>query len=495
MTCYIGLDAGSSMIKAAAFDASGRLLAVESRRTPLLRPGDGRVEADPERCWEAACAVLRAVLAQTRAPVAGLGLTAAMVGLWLLDEQAEPLGNGINWEDNRSQPLLDRMIATRPALMSEIFARSGSVLQQGCTLPLLAALAETEPVLLARAAHAVSYKDFLRARLTGRVAIDRSEAAVAPGDARSQGPSAEMRALFGLERHARLFPEALESTAPGGTVTAAAARATGLPEGLPVAVGTGDVPATVIGAGGLAPDSAVAVLGTTCMLGRVVDAPVFEPRDLGLLFSLPGGQWYRAMVNVAGTLNLDWAMGLLAPDLLAAPDGFDRLAAEVAAVPVGARGVSYLPYLSASGIIAPVADPAARAQFAGLTPAHGRAEMLRAVLEGVTFAMADLAEALALPAGAPLTLTGGGSKAPLWCAMIAEVLERPVDVPEGSEFGARGAAMLAAVLTGAHPDIGTASRQLRGLGQRRYSPTGAERAAWQAARARFATHRRRLIGQ
>lgn len=499
MTYVLGLDAGSSVVKAACFDTDGNMISVATRRTPLLRPGDGRVEADPELCWSATCAVLREVVAESGvAPdaIAGLGLTAAMVGLWLLDAEGNPVRPGINWEDSRSQPMLDRMIAERPTLMSEIFAASGSVMQQGCTLPLLATLAVQEPGSIARAAAAVSYKDFLRARLTGRIAIDRSEAAVAPGDARRQSVSPAMRSLFGLGGLAHLFPEPLDSAVEGGRLTAAAAAATGLPEGLPVAVGTGDVPATVIGAGGLVPGAATAVLGTTCMLGVVSETPVFTPPDLGLLFSLPGGSWYRAMVNVAGTLNLDWAMTLVAPDLAEAPDGFARLSAEVAAVPVGARGVSYLPYLSASGIIAPVADPAARAQFAGLTPAHGRADLLRAVYEGVAFAMADLADALNLDPDATLTLTGGGSNSRLWCDMIAEVLGRDVIVPDGAEFGARGAAMLAAVMVGAHPDIAAASTGLRRLGHRRHCPDGGDggdTGAWTAARARYAACRDRLL--
>lgn len=496
MAYILGLDAGSSLVKAALFDTEGRMLSVASRRTPLSRSSAGRVEADPELCWEATCTVLRE--AMDRSGVApdrliGLGLTAAMVGLWLLDAQGAPLRPGINWEDSRSQPMLDRMIAERPGLISEIFASSGSVLQQGCTLPLLATVVEEEPEIVARAWAAVSYKDFLRARLTGRVAIDRSEAAVAPGDARGQTVSLEMRRLFGLEKLSHLFPEARNSTDMAGLLTTEAATATGLPEGLPVAIGCGDVPATVIGAGGLAPGSATAVLGTTCMLGRVSEEPVFTRPDVGLLFSLPGGTWYRAMVNVAGTLNLDWATQLLAPDLVGTGDGFARLNDEIAAVPIGARGVSYLPYLSASGIIAPVVDPTARAQFAGLSPAHGRAEMLRAVLEGVAFAIADLAEALDLAPDAPVTLTGGGSNSRLWCDMIAEVLEREVTVPEGSEFGARGAAMLAAVMVGAHPDIATASLGLRRLGARTHRPAGQEETAWQSARAAYREHRDRLI--
>lgn len=496
MGYLIGLDAGSSAIKAACFDTDGRLISLATRRTPLSRPGGGRVEADPEICWSAACTVLREATEKSgiaKTEFLGLGLTAAMVGLWLVDKGGMAVRPGINWDDSRSQALLDRMIADRPGLMSEIFASSGSVLQQGCTLPLLAALAAEEPESISRAYAAVSYKDYLRARMTGNIAIDRTEASVAPGDARRQSFSPAMRSLFNLDGLAHLFPEPRDSASEAGRLTAQAAGATGLPEGLPVAVGAGDVPAMVIGAGGLIPGMATAVLGTTCMLGVVSEMPIFTPPDLGLLFSLPGNAWYRAMVNVAGTQNLDWAMALLAREFCDAADGLQRVDAEVAAVPIGSRGVSYLPYLSESGIIAPVADPAARAQFAGLTPAHGRADMLRAVFEGVAFAMADLADVLGLEDDAQVTLTGGGGNSQLWCDMISEALQREIVVPEGSEFGARGAAMLAAVMLGAHPDITSASRNLRRLGGRVHRPSETDNAAWAAARVRFDDYKDRLL--
>jgi sugar (pentulose or hexulose) kinase len=333
-------------------------------------------------------------------------------------------------------------------------------MQQGCTLPVTAALMRQEPEVMARAAAVLGYKDWLRLRLTGRIATDASEAAVAPGDARTQARDAGLVRLFGLEAQVGLFPEVLPSAALAGAVTAEAAAATGLPEGLPVATGAGDVIANVIGAGGLRAGAVTGLLGTTCMIGLCTEEPVFDPPDLGLLFSLPERHWFRAMVNVAGTLNLDWAAGLLFPHLAGKGDLLARVGAVAEAQPVGSQGVVYLPYLSESGIIAPVASAAARAQFAGLTPAHGREAMIRAVYEGVAFSIADLCALLAPPDGAPLVLTGGGARSRFWCGMIAEVTGREVVVPEGSEFGARGAALLVATALGHFPIRG------RGIGLR-----------------------------
>ena len=492
---FLGVDAGSSVCKAAVFDLTGRIVAVAAAPTPLDRSVAGRVEADPDRAWAAATEVIGRVTREASGAgrIVGLGLSGAMVGAWVVDEQGRLVRPGINWEDSRAQPLLDAFEAERPGFHREIFRMSGSVLQQGCTLPVLSWLIRHEPEVMARARWVLGYKDWLRLRLTGEVATDVSEAAVAPGDARAQNRSPEMLRLFGLEEEQRLLPAVRPATAIAGRLTAEAARATGLPEGLPVATGTGDVIANVIGAGGLRPGAVTALLGTTCMVGLCTNRPVFEPADLGLLFSLPERHWFRAMVNVAGTLNLDWAVGLLCPDLAGQPDLWDRVTALVAAEPVGARGATYLPYLSESGIIAPVVDPLARAQFAGLSPVQGRGALLRAVYEGVAFALADLCDLLGAPEGSALTLTGGGSRSPFWCDLIAEATGREVVVPEGAEFGARGAALLAAVALGAFPSVTVASAAVTG-GGRRHAPSRREAANWSDARERFRAARDRLLG-
>ncbi|WBU61654.1 xylulokinase [Paracoccus albus] len=478
---FIGLDAGSSLCKAAVFTADGRQLSEARRKTPLSRPHNGWVEADPDACWRAVCDVLRQAVAESGVSpdqIGGLGLSAAMVGAWVVDAQGNALRPGINWEDNRSQPLIDEMVQDNPDVMSRIFQSSGSALQQGCTLPVLAWLDRHEPDLLNRAAYVFGYKDYLRMRLTGQAATDRTEASVAPGDAAEQGRSEQMIALFGLGHRRDLLPKVRESGELAGGLTAGAATATGLPQGLPVAIGAGDVPSMVIGAGGLANQEVTAVLGTTCMIGTCLDRPMFEPANIGLLFSLPDGHWFRAMVNVAGTLNLDWVISVLTPDLAEDPDRYDAVTAMAERSAIGANGVVYLPYLSESGIIAPVVAPDARAQFANLSARHNRDDMIRAVFEGVAFAMRDLI-ALLPGKSESLRLTGGGSQSSFWSQMIADILQMEVRVPRGSEFGARGAALLAATAVGQFADVTAASRAVDEA-EACYLPDSTRRSAYDA---------------
>ncbi|EAR51299.1 putative carbohydrate kinase [Oceanicola granulosus HTCC2516] len=487
---YLGIDAGSSVTKAAMFNARGSLIARADCRSAIVRGESGRVEMDPQAAREIFERVLRELLeaAPVRgAELGGIGITGAMVGAWLVDGAGAPVARGINWEDCRAQPSIDARIAEDPAFLSTIFASSGSALQSGCTLPLLAWFDAHEPELLDRAAAVLGYKDMLRFWLTGEMAADETEASVAPGDTRARGFSAAMLDHFRLAHRAGLLPAVRPSDALAGRVTAEAAGRCGLGEGTPVAVGAGDVPANVVGAGALAPGSLTLVLGTTCMLGVTHDRPVFDPPDLGLLFPLPRQRWFRAMVNVAGTLALDWALDTLCPDWGQDAGRYERAERTISEVPPGAGGVTFLPYLSESGIIAPVIDPTARAEFAGLSPGRGRAQMLRAVYEGVGFAIADLVEALA-PGPGELRIIGGGARSRVWVQMIADILDRPVTILEGEEFGARGAAMLAAAATAprgaADPLFEMAPR-----GKLRVLPDPARHAAYADALRRYRAHR------
>jgi sugar (pentulose or hexulose) kinase len=491
----LGIDAGSSVTKAAIFDRSGNEIARGFQRTELKRPRPGWCETDPDEAWAAAKVAIRLALEQAALggdAIAAVGISAAMVGAWLVDGKGEALRSGINWEDSRAQDMLERRVANDPDFYHRIFLSDGCVMQQGCTLPLIAWLRQHENEVMERTAHIFSYKDFLRMKLTGRAAADRTEAAVAPGDARWRDRSPEMLELFGLADLGAKLPDVRDSESIAGTITEEAARATGLRAGTPVAVGAGDVPSTVIGAGALEAGMTMAILGTTCMVGVVSDTPVFTPPDLGLLFTLPGEAWLRAMVNVAGTLNLDWAIETMLGEHAADPHRFAMIEEMIAGIPVGAEGVVFLPYLSESGIIAPVVNRQARAGFHGLTPRHRRAHMMRAVYEGVALAIRDLLHALPGGGGEEIVLTGGGASSRFWTQMIADALGRTVLVPAGTEFGAKGAALLAGTAIGWFPSIRAASISTRSI-ERRHVPDASVKSAWDGAYAAYRVQRDRVL--
>jgi sugar (pentulose or hexulose) kinase len=203
-----------------------------------------------------------------------------------------------------------------------------------------------------------------------------------------------------------------------------------------------------LGVGAVEPGSACSILGTHSINGIILDHPTFEPADVGLLFTIPERRWMRALTNVAGTTNLDWFItefcALEQSQSATSTALFERLETLVGHSAPGARGVLYHPYLSAVGIMAPFHEPSARAQFVGLTREHTKPDLLRAVYEGVALAIRDCYTAMGASVR-EIRLSGGGARSSIWGQIIADTVSAPVVVPKGSEFGTRGAAILAGV--------------------------------------------------
>ncbi|MBB1251533.1 FGGY-family carbohydrate kinase [Rhizobium sp. G21] len=356
-------------------------------------------------------------------------------------------------------------------------------MQLGCTLPVIAWLQANEPEALAKARHLLCAKDFIRYRLTGQLATDESEAAMAPGSAADRNFHPDQAKLLGIEAHVHLLAPVRRGESVAGKVTADAAALTGLAAGTPVAIGTGDTGACVLGAGAHKPGQAVTVLGTTCLNGVLFDHAMYEPRDLGLLFIIPGRRWMKTMVNVAGTTVLDWCLNTLCPDIAAGEKPYETLGALAETSAAGSGGVTFVPYLSASGVIAPRIEARARAGFHGLAPHLGRAEMVRSIYEGMAYAIRDCYEQIG-GAGEGVRLSGGGARSPFWAQMIADVTGYVVEVPEGTQFGAKGAALCAAVAIGDFGSIGEAVDATY-RARRRHVPDAALKPAYDAGFARF----------
>lgn len=483
-TLLLGIDAGTSVVKVALFDLAGREVAVTRRRTVVTAPHPLWSETDMQATWQAVASSIRALLQESGvdpARIAAVGLTGTMVGAWLVDGAGQPVRQGILWSDGRAQPLIERELASSPDFMRTIYNSSGSVMQQGCTLPVLRWLAENEADALERAETVLCCKDWIAFNLTGARNLDPTEASVLPGDNRARTYSEPMIDLFGLRAHRRLFPPVSPCEAIAGALTVAAAEATGLRAGTPVGVGAGDVPASALGLGAIDPGVACTLLGTNILNCLVADAPLFEPAEIGLLFCLPPDRWLRSMVNVSGTTSLDWFIEQFCAEERAAAtssaDLFARLEALARTSPPGANGALYLPYLSELGITAPFYEPAARAEFFGLSDRHTRGDLLRALYEGIALSIRDGYAAMPQLAR-EIRLSGGGARSAFWNQMIADAAGVPVVVPGGaSEFGAKGAALLAGVGIGLYGSIDEAVRLTQSQGIR-YDPQPAATALY-----------------
>ena len=480
----LGLDAGMSVTKAALFDGKGTEIHAVSRRSTLLNPQPGWVEVDMLDMWNSAAEAIRDLLAASRiekAQIAGVGVTGNMVGAWLIDEQGHPVRNAILVCDNRTGPLVEQLVRKNPDILHQIYCSSGCVMELGCTLPLIRWLDEHEPESLHKAHTLLCCKDWLCYQLTGSRHLDYTEASVLPGDNCTRTYNESLFALLGISQWKQLFPPVVASSQIVGQITPQAAESCGLCAGTPVIAGAGDVPSSTIGAGAVAPGMACTVLGTTCHNSLVVPQAVFEPPDVGLLFVLPETSWLRTMVNLTGTPNLDWGIrqfcGQEMEQTSSQQELFETAQALAQQSPPGANGVIYHPYLNPVGVIAPFVEPGARAQFFGITNTHTRHDLLRAIYEGVALAIRDCYEAIGLPE--EIRLVGGGAKSDFWCQIIADSTGSRIVIPHGSEFGAKGAALLAAVGLHWFGSVSEAARATISI-ERTYQPNPGLKAVYDA---------------
>lgn len=445
---YIGVDAGTSMTKAALIGADGAVLAVEAERTRLDRPGDGWVEQDPEDVVQSVALVIRRVIERTGARPSVIGITGQGDGIWLLDDRGRAVRPAISWMDARATPILRRWLADGVAALA--FRRTGNAAFPGAPATILAWLDAYEPDSLDRAATAGYCKDAVFTRFTGRRATDPSDASLPFLNPHTRRYDSAVVELYGLTHRANLLAPVEEPT-PIGALGAEFAELTGVPAGTPVAAGPFDLAACALGSGLDEPGDGHLTIGTTLACQVLLDdlAPlrldVAEPAGLTLA-TVPAPRWLRAMPAMVGTAALDWVL-----DLAGMPH--DLLDAVLAESPPGARGVRCLPFFSPAGERAPFVEPAARARLDGLTLQTARVDLVRATCEAIAYAARHCLEAAQLVG--TVAACGGGVGSAAWLQIFADVLGRPVRVARGPEAGARGAVMAALMALGQPVDVET----------------------------------------
>ncbi|MET8448298.1 FGGY-family carbohydrate kinase [Streptomyces sp. NPDC005209] len=425
---YVGIDVGTSMVKAAAFDAVGRELAVEARPVGLeLR--DGRVEQDMDEVYGAVVTVLDGLSARVPGPVELAGLTGQGDGVWLVDAKGHPVRAAASWMDGRADELLDQWLAD--GTFETVFRRTGNAMFPGCPAPLLSWLDRHEPASLDTAAAAVFCKDMVFQRLTGgaRATTDVSDASMPFLDPRTRSYDNGVVELLGLAHRRGLLPAISDPVATGR------ARGEGLPAGTPLANGPYDLPACALGAGVTAPGDGLLIVGT-CLAALVATTDLDltgEPAGLYISTDRPG-HWLRAMPAMVGTAALDWVLRTTGVR-------HEEVDALLARTPPGAHGVRVLPYFAPSGERAPFVEPRLRAELTGVCLESTPADLIRATCEGIGYAARHCLAAAGLTG--TLAVCGGGTRSPAWTRLLADVLGRPLRVVEG-EVGARGAVLAAA---------------------------------------------------
>ncbi len=442
----VGVDVGTSVTKADAYDAQGGKLASAQRASRLEQYPDGRVEQDLEDVVASVADVVRRVVADAgreggHGDVRALALTGQGDGLWLRDADGAAVRPPISWLDDRAADVVRGW--QDDGTVAEVYRRTGSGLFPGCHAPLLVALDRHEPEALQRARVAGYCVDALVQRLTGEITVDASDASLPFLDVRTRRYDEGALAACGVSQHRGLLAE----PAPAGTVFALDRRGagiTGLPEGTPVTGGPFDLPACAVGAGLAEPGDGLIIIGTTLACEVLTDR--VEPDDpdaaepAGMWLCTPDeDMWLRAMPAMVGTAGLDWLLDFLGV-------GIDALGELLEGTRPGAGGVSALPFLSASGERAPFVDTRARGQIEGVTLSTRRGDVVRAVCEGIAYTAKHCLERAvsSAPGAGRLVAGGGGARSGPWAQIFADVLERPLEVPDDPGLGTRGAAMTAA---------------------------------------------------
>ncbi|WP_413676485.1 FGGY-family carbohydrate kinase [Pantoea dispersa] len=459
----LGLDSGTSVVKAVAFDLEGNQLACASARNRYYRSAGGAAQQSMTQTWQDAVSAIHKLgdrVENLAARVVAVAVTAQGDGSWLVGADNQPVDDAWIWLDARAAATVEKL--NQQPLAAARFQATGTGLntcQQGAQL---AHMDQHYPELLARAEVALHCKDWLYLNLTGVRATDPSEASFTFGNYRHQRYDDTVIDALRLNHRRHLLPEIIDGTQITHGLTAGAARQTGLLAGTPVCLGYVDMAMTALGAGvhtGEA-NTACSIVGSTGVHLRsvTIDEVWLNPAQTGYVIPLPWpGYVTQVQTNMASTLNLDWLLNV-ASDLLSSfgcETDHARLVQQIDRWLNDAQPGTLLfhPYISLAGERGPFVNADARASFTGLNYQHNFGDLVRGVIEGIGMAARDCYQAMGATLPGEIRLTGGAVRSQPLRQILAACIGAPVRISQREEAGAAGAAMMAAVAIGAYPDM------------------------------------------
>src|SRR3954454_16189123 len=431
-SAFIGIDVGTTAVKALAVSPSGEVLARAQASYPLSTPRPGWAEQDPEDWWRAT----QAALADLGVAPAAIGLSGQMHGLVALDAADEVIRPAILWNDGRTQRQCDAIEET--VGLDRLIGLTGNRALAGFTAPKLLWMRDEEPDVYDRIRSVLLPKDYVRLRLCGEHAIDVADASgTLLFDVAGRRWSDEV--LDALEIDRSWLPRVVESPEMAGETHG----------GVPVAAGAGDQAAGALGVGVVSEGGpASVVLGTSGVVFAALDRYAADPqaRVHAFCHAVPGA-WHVMGVMLSAAGSLRWLRDTLGGDIQ-----YDELLAGAADWEPGCEGLYFAPYLA--GERTPYPDPDARVASLGLGLLHDRGALTRAVLEGVAFGLRDALDLVVEMGGAPASgrVSGGGGRGSLWLEIVASVLGIPLELTRADEGAAYGAALLGGVAAGVWSD-------------------------------------------
>jgi xylulokinase len=450
----LGVDIGTYESKGVIATADGQVLATQVRPHTLSIPRQGWAEHDAETVWWGEfCSIVRGLLAETgvdRNDILAVGCSSIGPDMLPVDEECRPLRPAVLYGiDTRAVEEIDHL--NKLFGQDAIYRRSGTSLSAQSVGPKVLWLKRNEPAIYRQAHKVVGGTTFLVARLTGRYVIDHYTCASFDpmyDPVKGQWDEEFCRPIIETTR----LPEIAWTTDVAGTVTSQAAQETGLAKGTPVIVGTVDAAAEAVSVGVVSPGQMMLMYGTTLFMIEVVAGRITDPRLWSAPYQFAGTHALMAGMATTGALTR-WFRDKLAPDLVAAetaggPNAYGVLAEQARTIAPGAEGLVVLPYFS--GERTPVNDPQARGVIFGLTLAHSRPHLYRAVLESVGYGIRHHLDVLSEIGAAPETLVavGGGTKNRHWLQIVSDICGRPQKVPAVTVGAAYGDAFLAGLGAG-----------------------------------------------
>ena len=452
---WMGIDVGTGGTRALLVEENGRVAhGFTSAHEEMAMAQPLWAEQHPDDWWRAAQEAIRGVLSAAGVSgeaVQGIGFSGQMHGVTMLNAQKAVVRPALIWCDQRSQAQVDW--ATRTAGAENVLRWTANPVLTGFTLPKFLWVRDHQPELYEQVRHLMLPKDYVRFKLCGELGADVSDASgTALFDVVERRWSTEMCSAMGIDP--AILPPVYESSAVCGTVSSEAAALTGLKTGTPLVAGAGDQAASAVGNGIVEPGIVSCTLGTSGVVFAHMEQVAYDPQGRVHTFchAVPG-KWHVMGVTQGAGLSLQWFRNQMAPGV-----DYDTLMEEAATAPAGSQGLQWLPYLM--GERTPHLDPEARGGWMGLTARHRRADLIRAIIEGVSYSQKDCLE-LVEQLGVPVTAvraSGGGAKSPLWRQILASVLGKPVVTLATQEGSAYGAALLAMAGTGQFASVPEACR-------------------------------------
>ncbi len=447
---WLGIDIGTGGSRALLVNSQGEVVAAHTAaHEEILMLQPLWAEQRPENWWDAAVASVQGVLAASGivpSEIKGVGLSGQMHGLVVLDASNQVLRPSLIWCDQRSQAQVDWVNST--VGRQKVLDCIANPVLTGFTLPKLLWVRDHEPEVYEKVRKVLLPKDYIRFKLTGDFATEVSDASgTALFDVVNRRWSTELASAVGVDPAG--LPKCYESSDITGTISKEASALTGIPEGTPVVGGGGDQAASAVGNGIVSAGIVSCTLGTSGVVFAHMEQVAYDPAGRVHTFChAVRDKWHVMGVTQGAGLSLQWFRNQLAPGI-----DYDMLMAEAATSPAGSQGLQWLPYLM--GERTPHLDAMARGGWIGLTAKHRRADLIRSLIEGVSYSQKDcldIVEGLGVAVGS-VRASGGGAKSPFWRQILADVFDKPVVTLASQEGSALGAALLAMVGTGEYTSV------------------------------------------